>query len=479
MPSLASPVIFAVLNRGEPVHDNLTLSLLFQVSPNLHVPSTSGNYTCAFFDTTNKRWNQTGCGPTRYNPAFNRYECDCYHLTSFALIWLPQPPGPPGPGNNSTPPPPRVSLDATDYASMVFQSISIACFIALLIHATITRIHSPQKFTAPRNFLPLISNGVTMITFIMYIAAGMTVYSRYNAMNGKTPNNTSSQGRSVETELLQSRAVNSTSTDELCLRHESNLALTFYFFLILMFTAKANAAYLNFEHYVLYFPPPGPLQLAISFSICITVTLIFVIVASALHANPTNKVMAVVQYKLCWFTQEKVHYFLTLPVSIFCLAIIVLTGFTFNKARQWANKPEQLDPAEHNRRMSHRLRRKRAAVVILVSGLIQAIAWLIGPLISNANPTASVPLQWIFIILNGLEGLWAILLYIIVRKDGLDENVPGQYSRRPDTPVRRWPDTPEPQKYLDNRTSERDRSFDDLRDTSEIELNTCIYKKED
>ncbi len=58
---------------------------------------------------------------------------------------------------------------------------------------------------------------------------------------------------------------------------------------------------------------------------------------------------------------------------------------------------------------------KRCAIILLLSCITQGIGWLFGPSISIVDPTAGNVLGWFFIIFNGLEGLWSILLYIISR----------------------------------------------------------------
>jgi hypothetical protein len=66
-------------------------------------------------------------------------------------------------------------------------------------------------------------------------------------------------------------------------------------------------------------------------------------------------------------------------------------------------------------------RMKRCVIILLSSCITQGIGWLFGPFISFINPSAGNILGWVFIIFNGLEGLWAIILYIIIRLQQMDE----------------------------------------------------------
>jgi hypothetical protein len=60
--------------------------------------------------------------------------------------------------------------------------------------------------------------------------------------------------------------------------------------------------------------------------------------------------------------------------------------------------------------------------VLLVSASTQGFGWLLGPVISVASPNAANVLGWFFIIFNGLEGLWVVLIYLIVEKEGLNDS---------------------------------------------------------
>jgi hypothetical protein len=58
----------------------------------------------------------------------------------------------------------------------------------------------------------------------------------------------------------------------------------------------------------------------------------------------------------------------------------------------------------------------------LASCVTQGLGWIFGPLMLVANPDAAEVLGWFFIIFNGLEGVWAILLYIVIVREGINDN---------------------------------------------------------
>jgi len=64
---------------------------------------------------------------------------------------------------------------------------------------------------------------------------------------------------------------------------------------------------------------------------------------------------------------------------------------------------------------------KRCVLVLLSSCITQGIGWLFGPFITVLSPTAGNMLGWFFIIFNGLEGFWSILVYAIIRSQHIDE----------------------------------------------------------
>ena len=262
----------------------MNISLYFQVL-NEYKPNVNATYLCSFYDTNNSKWNESGCTIPQYNQQFDRYECSCNHLTSFALIWLPQ-----SSSINST-----RTLDAQDIASLVFQSISIVCFLAVIIHAIVIRIRDPSMSLRAYDLLPLISCASTTILFIFYIALGMTVYTKTSSAN--------------ETKCFLSSSV---------------LMFFVYFFLIFMFCVKTSVGYFNYLRFVHLFPQPSLRKLFIMLLISFFISITWVAFAAGFNSNSSFKITQLYPYKLCWFTRDVIYYFLTIPVCLFILINIII-----------------------------------------------------------------------------------------------------------------------------------------------------------
>lgn len=372
--SLASAVIVAGVQRNPGMFSQINIELFFQVLSD-YQPSVDATYLCSFYDTNSSSWNESGCTVPIYNSTFDRYECSCNHLTSFGLIWLPR-----GPGLKAT----DRTLRAVDIASLVFQSISIICFIAIIIHAMIIRCTNPIMRLQPNDLLPLISCASTTILFIFFIALGMTVY-----------NGTSSAD--------QTR----------CFLSSSVLMFFVYFFLIFMFCTKTSIGYFNYLRFVYLFPQPSFRRLYILLLISFLISIGWTAFAAGFNSNSSFHITQLYPYRICWFTRDVIYYFVTIPVCIFILlnfiTIIFVGKNIINHVRN-ATSPH----------LSYE-RMKRCVLVLLSSCVTQGIGWLFGPFISFVDPTAGQVLEWIFVVFNGLEGLWSILLYIIVRAQRIDE----------------------------------------------------------
>ncbi|CAF4336978.1 unnamed protein product, partial [Rotaria sp. Silwood2] len=240
--SLASSLIVGSVTRIGSRSNAMNISLYFKVLPE-YQPNVSAAYLCSFYDTNSSRWDETGCSNPRFNEIFGRYECNCNHLTSFALIWLPQ----------SLLGSYGRTLRAADIASLVFQSVSVVCFLVIIIHAIYVRVSNPLMQFQANNLLPLISCATNFIT-IIFVAQHIINHVR----NATSPHQT---------------------------------------------------------------------------------------------------------YE----------------------------------------------------------RMKRCILVLLSSCVTQGVGWLFGPFISFVSPTAGEVLEWFFIVFNGLEGVWSVLLYLIIRSQRIDE----------------------------------------------------------
>ncbi|CAF5187697.1 unnamed protein product, partial [Rotaria magnacalcarata] len=118
-------------------------------------------------------------------------------------------------------------------------------------------------------------------------------------------------------------------------------------------------------------------------------------------------------YQLCWFTRDALYYFMTIPVCIFLLlnlfTIIFVSKHIIAHARNATSRHQSYE------------RMKRCVIILLSSCVTQGIGWLFGPFISFVSPTGGDVLEWFFIIFNGLEGVWSIILYIIIRSQRMEE----------------------------------------------------------
>jgi hypothetical protein len=103
---------------------------------------------------------------------------------------------------------------------------------------------------------------------------------------------------------------------------------------------------------------------------------------------------------------------------------------------------------------------KRCVIVLLSSCLTQGIGWLFGPFLTFTNPSAGEVLGWFFIVFNGLEGLWAIILYIIIRSQHMDEQkyvrAARKWKRPKNTTFRKYKKWPK--EHDENESVLKDRS---------------------
>ncbi|CAF5041519.1 unnamed protein product [Rotaria sp. Silwood1] len=198
-----------------------------------------------------------------------------------------------------------------------------------------------------------------------------------------------------------------------CFTSSSVLMFFVYFFLIFMFCVKTSVGYFNYLRFVRLFPEPSYRLLYIMLLISFFISITWVAFAAGFNSNSSFHITQLYPYKLCWFTRPAIYYFLTIPVGIFLLINI----FIFIRVAQrivnhvlYANSTHK--PYE---------RMKGCILVLLSSCATQGIGWLLGPFLTIANENTAQVLGWFFIIFNGLEGLWCILLYIIIWLQHWDE----------------------------------------------------------
>ncbi|CAF1481390.1 unnamed protein product, partial [Rotaria sordida] len=368
--TLASSVVVVAVQRNGSESTPMNISLYFQILSD-YQPTIEADYFCSFYNTTNLTWSDLGCTKPQYNRIFNRYECSCNHTTTFALVWLPKIPL-------------TRYLNAQDIASLIFQSISVCCFLAIIIHAIVIRIRDPIMSLQINDLLPLFSCAVTIVLFVFYIALAMTVYTK-----------TSSE--------------NQTS----CFLSSSVLMFFTYFFLIFMFCVKTSIGYFNYLRFVYLFPPPSYRRLFIMLVISFFISITWVAFAAGFNSNSSFQITQLYPYKLCWFTRRVIYYFLTIPVGLFLLINI----FIFIRVSQRIINHVLNATSRHQTYE----RMKRCVLILLLSCATQGIGWLFGPFLTFANEDTANVLGWFFIIFNGLEGLWMILLYIIIRSQRMDE----------------------------------------------------------
>ncbi|CAF3187856.1 unnamed protein product [Rotaria sp. Silwood2] len=124
------------------------------------------------------------------------------------------------------------------------------------------------------------------------------------------------------------------------------------------------------------------------------------------NSNPSFQITQLYPYEFCWFTHHVIYYFLTTPVCLFLLInIIIFILVAYNILNHVQN-------ATSSDRSYERM--KRCVVILLLSCVTQGVGWLLGPFLTFVSEDRANVLGWFFNIFNGLEGLWGIILYIII-----------------------------------------------------------------
>jgi hypothetical protein len=87
--TLSSSVIIAKLRKVNYTIDPINIQLYFTNKFNDMENTTKGDYFCAYYDTNTSSWDDTGCTKPIFDSAFDRYSCNCSHLSSFDVTWSP------------------------------------------------------------------------------------------------------------------------------------------------------------------------------------------------------------------------------------------------------------------------------------------------------------------------------------------------------------------------------------------------------
>lgn len=87
--TLVSSVIVAGLRRNSSRNVPMNISLYFQVLDEYRASVGNGTYQCSWFDFSTSLWSAINCSAPIFNNAFNRFECLCTHLSTYALIYSP------------------------------------------------------------------------------------------------------------------------------------------------------------------------------------------------------------------------------------------------------------------------------------------------------------------------------------------------------------------------------------------------------
>jgi hypothetical protein len=364
---VVSSVIIASPQTINNVSVNITLYFENQAKDLTDAPS--DEFVCVYFDTNTSLWNDSGCTKPIYNDTHKRYECNCSHLTSFGLLWLP-------PGSSG--------LRVIDIFSLVGQFISIGCFLTLIIHAVVTRINNPHVKFQPAVLLPMISSGITALLFIFYVTLVLTVQTK---------------ARLLETKI--------------CFTSDTILMFLVYFFIILMFGTKTSIGYFNYIHFVRLFPPPSFNTLYITLIISFIIAILAVAIGAGLNSTLTSGIIVIYQKKICWFDRNFIYYFQTIPTGIFLLINIYL--FLHIAKRMISHTQNATSPHRSYQRMKH------CVLLLVFASISQGIGWLAGPFLLILDPESAKVFEWIFVIFNSLEGLWSILLYIVIQRQHMDE----------------------------------------------------------
>ena len=88
--TLASSIIVASLKGNSFLNASIDISLSFMLLNNSIPNLNTTSYYCSFYNTNNSEWSESECTAPTYNSLYNRLDCSCNHLTSFALLASPR-----------------------------------------------------------------------------------------------------------------------------------------------------------------------------------------------------------------------------------------------------------------------------------------------------------------------------------------------------------------------------------------------------
>lgn len=366
--TLVSPIIIfnPQLKDNKPINTTLYFTNEEPESANASIEE----FRCVYYDVRTSLWCDDQCTTPTYNDTRKRYQCNCNHLSSFGLIWLPQ----------------RKSdnFEAIDYVSLACLCFSIVCFLIVITHSIVTRVINPMMKLQSVHLLPLISSLVTTLLFIFFIAMSLTVYTKTRSMKTET-----------------------------CFTSATVLMFFVYFLIIFMFGVKTSFGYFNYILFVRLFPPPSVKSLYRLLILAFTIAIIPVAIGIGLNSRSSSDILRVHANQICWFSKDVIHYFMTIPTGIFLLINICL--FILVARRMIQHTRNATSPHQSYQRM------KQCIILLIASSISQGLGWITGPFLLIRNPDVGRGFEWVFVICNGLEGLWTILLYIVIRQQRLDE----------------------------------------------------------
>ena len=89
---VVSSIIVAKVHQNNSSPNQMNISLYFTKQFEYTANDEfADSLTCSYYNTSASSWDESGCTSPTYNHIFNRYECSCNHLTTFALLYTIEP----------------------------------------------------------------------------------------------------------------------------------------------------------------------------------------------------------------------------------------------------------------------------------------------------------------------------------------------------------------------------------------------------